>query len=207
MIHPPRQALVLVAAFACLFFRPNHAKGNSFGAAFVAPPAQQQQAEPYDSRELLFKTINFLILAGGLAYVLRKPLGEFFSQRSTAIREGLSEGRRALEAAEAQLREVEKKMSGLDEEVRAFKASAGLEMEGERERLRQSVEEEARKILESARARFEVSTRAAMLDLKNFAAGRAVSLAEQMVRERLDEAGRTRLVSQFVAKLPPSADN
>lgn len=208
MSHPPRRALILVAAFACLAVSAVCAEGKSFAPAFLAgAPAPPEQQESSDTRALLFKTINFLILAGGLAYVLRKPLQEFFSQRSNSIRAGLDEGRRALDAAQAQLSAVEDKVKRLEEEVQAFKASASREMEAEGERLRKSVGEEAAKILESTRARFETSTRAALGELKTFAAGEAVKVAEQMVRERLDEAGRKRLVSQFIAKLPAKSNN
>ncbi len=50
------------------------------------------------SKELIFKTINFAILVGGLGYVLRKPLGEFFRSRSASIQKSLEEGRKALES-------------------------------------------------------------------------------------------------------------
>jgi F0F1-type ATP synthase membrane subunit b/b' len=67
--------------------------------------------------------------------------------------------------------------------------------------LKQAAAEEAEKILQSARAQTELALRAAKLDLKSYAAAQAVELAEEIIRRRLDEAGRKRLVSDFLAEI------
>jgi F0F1-type ATP synthase membrane subunit b/b' len=74
-------------------------------------------------------------------------------------------------------------------------------MEAERQRLQQTMAEEAARILESARAQTDTAVRGAKLDLKNYAAQKAVTLAEELIRTRLDDAGRKRLVSQYAATL------
>ena len=163
-------------------------------------PAAKEE-KPQSPHELLYKFINFVILVGGLAYVLRKPLAEFFSSRSASIQKALEEGRKALEASQAQLREVEEKLRGLEAEIAAFKASAAREMEAERQRLQKASAEEAARILESARAQIEVALRAARQDLRIYAAQQSVARAEELIRTRLDDASRRRLVSQFVANL------
>jgi F-type H+-transporting ATPase subunit b len=150
---------------------------------------------------LLFKVINFILLAGGLGYILRKPLAGFFSGRSASIRKSLEEGCKALEASQAQLQAVEEKLRHLEEEIAAFKASAAQEMEAERGRLRQAAAEEAEKILASARAQIETAVRAAKLDLKCYTAQQAFELAEELIRQRLDDASRQYLVGQFVVGL------
>jgi F-type H+-transporting ATPase subunit b len=152
-----------------------------------------------ERRELVYKFINLSLLVGALAYILRKPLADFFAQRSASIRKGLEDGRKALEASQAQLKTVEEKLLHLEEEIAAFKAAAEREMEAEGQRLRQAAAEEAEKILQSARAQTEVAVRAAKLELKSYAAKQAVELAEEIIRRRLDEAGRKRLVSDFLA--------
>jgi F-type H+-transporting ATPase subunit b len=151
--------------------------------------------------EELYKIINFVLLVGGLAYLLRKPLAEFFAQRSASIRKSLEEGRQALAASEVQLQAVEEKLARLEEEIAAFRASAAREMEEERKHLQEMAAAEAEKMLRMARAQMETATRAALVELRLYAAEQAVALAEQMIRERLDEAGRQQLFNQFLAKL------
>jgi F-type H+-transporting ATPase subunit b len=167
-------------------------------------PGGEQRAEHVEQEPahfLLFKAINFLILVVGLGYLLRKPLREFFAGRSASIRRHLEEGRKALEASQAQLQKVEEKLRHLEEEIAAFKALAAQDMEAERERMRQAAAEEAEKILQSSRAQIDSAVRAAKLDLKAYTAQQAIGHAEELIRRRLDDAGRKRLVSQFVARL------
>jgi len=165
--------------------------------------AKEEKPEP--PHELLYKTINFAILVGGLAYLLRKPMAEFFSSRSAGIQKRLDEGRKALEASQAQLQIVEGKLQRLEAEIAAFKDAAAREMEAERQRLQQAGAEEAARILEAARAQMDVALRGAKLELKDFAAKQAVTLAEELIRARLDDAGRRRMVAQFAATLGTKA--
>jgi F0F1-type ATP synthase membrane subunit b/b' len=78
-------------------------------------------------------------------------------------------------------------------------------MEAERQRLKLAAADEAEKILQSARAQSEVAVRGAKLELKSYAAEQAVGLAEEIIRRRLDEAGRNQLVSDFLARVESRA--
>jgi F0F1-type ATP synthase membrane subunit b/b' len=196
LIRTFRQAALLTLLGICLagFIAPRMAwSQGSAGAA--------KEENSKSSKELIFKTINFAILVGGLGYVLRKPLGEFFRSRSASIQKSLEEGRKALETSQAQLKSVEEKLRGLEAEIAAFKASAVLEMEAERQRIQRGSVEEGARILESARAQTNVAIRGAKLDLKRYAAHKSVTLAEDLIRARLDDSGRKRLVTQFVATI------
>jgi F-type H+-transporting ATPase subunit b len=153
------------------------------------------------AHEDLFKWINFAILVVGLGYLLRKPLGSFFADRLGSIRQGLNEGRRALEASEARLAAVEEKLRNFERELADFRAASEREMEAERERLRQAAEREAERILDFARSQIEAAARAARLDLRRYAAGQALELAETLIRDRLDDDARHRLVSRFLGGL------
>jgi F-type H+-transporting ATPase subunit b len=163
--------------------------------------AKEENSEP--PHALLYKTINFVILVGALGYLLRKPLSDYFRSRSAKIKQGLEEGRKALEASQARLREIEARLARLESEIAAFKDAALREMDAERQRMHQASAEEAARILESARAQTETAIRSARLELKRYAAGQAVGLAEQMIGSRLDDAGQRRLVTRFSATMEP----
>jgi F-type H+-transporting ATPase subunit b len=196
-----RRLLLLALFGTCLVGLRGSAQARSQAWECSAAGAGEGAEESRGRWHELFKVINFVLLGGALGYVLRKPLADFFSTRSAAIKKSLEEGRKALEASQAQLQAVEEKLRHLEEEIVAFKASAASEMEAERLRLRQAVADEAEKILESARAQMETATRAAKVELRIYAAQQAVELAEELIRQRLDDASRSRLVSQFVARL------
>lgn len=170
-------------------------------ASYASTAPESSEGEPKSNHEGLYKLINFVILVGALGYLLRKPLADFFAQRSDAIRKSLDEGRRALEASQAQLRAIEEKLRGLEDEIARFKAESAKDMEAERERLRQAAAAEAERMLEFARAQIASATRAAKLELKAYAARQAVDIAEQTIRQRLDEAGGHALVQRFVREV------
>jgi F0F1-type ATP synthase membrane subunit b/b' len=169
--------------------------------AWTTTPQGAEEEGHEKKNEALFKWINFALLVGGLGYILRKPLREFFSQRSASIRNSLEEGRKALESSQAQLAAVEGKLGRLEAEIKAFKASVARDIHAERERLQKEAAVEAERILASGRTQIEATTKAARVELKSYAAQQAVRLAEQMIRERLDDTVRRRLVSQFVEGL------
>jgi F-type H+-transporting ATPase subunit b len=149
----------------------------------------------------IYRWINFAILVAGLTYILRKPLAQFFSERTDAIRKSLDDGRSALAAAEEKLRAVEQKLQGFEQEMTAFRAAALKEMEDEHARMHRATEQEAERMMESVRVQMDVAGRQARLELRRFAAEQAVTVAEKVVAGRMDDARQTRLVSQFVDKL------
>ena len=165
---------------------------------------QTEEGGSASSHEDLLKWINFLILAAALVYLLRKPLAQFFAERLDTIQEGLEEGRRAVAASDAKLAEVEAKLGQIEQEIADFRARAQVEMEAERERLRLAAEGDAQRVMEFANAQIEAAVRAAKLELRRYAAGQALELAEAAIRRRLDEPTRHQLVSQFVAQLKES---
>jgi F-type H+-transporting ATPase subunit b len=198
-----RRALFQGALAACLLAGPAasaRALTLSRSAAYARAAAGEEEGKK-EGRELIYKFINLAILVGVLAYFLRKPAADFFAQRSASIRKGLEEGRKALEASQAQLKTVEEKLGHLEAEIADFKASAAREMESERQRLKFAAAEEADKILQAARAQTDVAVRTAKLELKTHTAQQAVELAEEIIRRRLDEGGRNRLVAEFLEEV------
>jgi F-type H+-transporting ATPase subunit b len=203
-----RGALTRWLLAACLL---GLAGSLGFGRTFTldrslasARAAESEEAGKGAGRELFYKFINLALLVGTLGFFLRKPLAGFFAERSASIRKGLEEGRKALEVSQAQLKTVEEKLQHLEEEIAAFGASAAREMEAERQRLKLAAAAEAEKILQSARAQTEFAVRAAKLELKRYAAEQAVELAEEIIRRRLDDAGRKKLVEDFLAEIKES---
>ncbi len=194
-----RRLLLWGLLFTCLLGPSGGFAAKSSSA--LAPAPEEAQPGGESKRELVFKVINFVLLVGALGYLLRKPLANFFLERSTSIHKRLEDGRKALEASQVRLREVEKKLARLEEDIGAFKELSRREMEAERERLRQATAVEAEKILESAQARVDAAIRAGILELRQYAAQQALGLAEELIRERLDDSGRQRLVSRFVEEL------
>ncbi len=164
-------------------------------------------SSPANGHENLFDLINLVLLIVVLVYFLRKPLGQFFKARSSEIEQGLEKGRKALESAQAQLAAAEEKLRNVESEIVAFKEAAVRETEAERDRMRRAAEQETQRIIESAHSVIQSSVQAAKLELRRLAARQASELAEKLLRQRLDDAGRDRLVERFLEDLPSPPDH
>lgn len=170
----------------------------------AVPPAGKAE-ESGSSHELLFEIINFVLLAGLLGYLYRKRGQAFFNERSEAIRKNLEEGRQALERSQARLADAEKKLAGLQEEVRTLKQRAEDEIANEQERMRQAAEDEAHRIEEFAKARILAATNLAKLELKDYVVEHALEQARSRIQQRMDEESRKKLVGYFLADLNSKA--
>ncbi len=200
MTHIGRRSLVTLLPFACLLsfsvlnlhsaFNPNEAV------------AMEEEGGGHEAgHSPIFRWINFGILVAGLGYVLRKPLSQFFAQRTEAIQKSLEEGRKALADAEAQLEAVEQRLQHFEEAMAAFRAAALKEMEEEHDRHRQATAQDVEKMMESVRVQMDVASKQARLELRLHTAELCVQLAEKLIAQRMDESHQRRLVSGFVERL------
>lgn len=185
----------------CLLGLVQVARVPAFGANPPAEKAASRSEEPKVSHELLFDTINFILLVGVLVYLYRKRGRAFFNERSDSIRRSLEESRQALEKSQARLAEAENKLDGLQDEVRALKERAEAEIADEQERMRRASDEEAGRIEEFAKAQIQAAASAAKLELKDYVVEQALQQARGMIQERMNEQNRERLVSFFLDEL------
>jgi len=156
--------------------------------------------------ELIFKWLNFITVFGGLGYLLRKPLGEFFAGQRAAIRSGIEEARKAREESRKRLAEVEGRLARLEQEVAGLRADAAETAAAEKQRIQEAARREAERVLATARAEMESVTRAARLELRAYAARLAVSLAEQEIRQRLTPQTHAALFQAFAGHLAPGKE-
>lgn len=150
---------------------------------------------------IVWKWGNFILLFGGLAYYLRRPLREFLQTRAQGIEEGLASGRRAQEEAAAKMSSIEARLARLDEEIDGLKQQATRESEEERRRIIDSSHAEAEKIVAAARREIEGLQRSARMELKAHVARLAVDLAEERLRRDLEPSQDQRIISRFVRSL------
>ena len=156
--------------------------------------------------ELIFKWLNFITIFGGLGYLLRKPMREFFTGQREAIQSSIEEARRAREESRARLRGGEERLARLEQEVEALRREAAENAAAEKQRIQETAQREAERILSTARAEMESVTRAARLELRAYAARLAVSLAEQEIRQRLTPQAHAALFQAFAGHLAPGKE-
>lgn len=149
---------------------------------------------------------NFLILAGGLWYLLRKPFGDHLVNRGTQIRADLVSARETSAAAAAQLAEIDKKLQALPGEIETLKARGKQEIAAEETRIRQTAEAERHRLIEQTRREVDLQVRLAKRELTEHAADLAVSLATQKIKQTMTPEDQTRLVDRYVTQMRKAND-
>lgn len=152
----------------------------------------------------IWKWANFLILAGGLGYLIAKNAGPFFAARSQQIRKDMLEAQEARRAAEARSAEVDARLAALEKEIAALQANSRREIEAETERLSRHTAGEIAKIQAHAEQEIASAGKAARTELKRYSAELAVALAEERLRRRMTPETQQALVRGFVRDLAPT---
>jgi F-type H+-transporting ATPase subunit b len=146
-----------------------------------------------------FLVINFAILAAGLGWVVKKALPNGFAPRTTEIQKGIEEARKASAEASARLGEIEGRLAKLDSEIAELRTVAEANFSVEEERIKAAAEQDAKNVIAAAEQEIAAAARTAQRELKSFAAGLAVDLAEKKIK--VDEGTDQALVRGFAAQL------
>jgi len=134
--------------------------------------------------------LNFAVLAGAIGWFMKKNLPAHFAGRTSTIRKGIDEAKKASAQASAKLAEIEQKLARLGAEIEAMRGEAEQAARAEEERLRAATEEEKNKIIKAAEQEIGATANTARRELRAFAAELAVGLAQKKlsVNEQTDRA-------------------
>lgn len=150
---------------------------------------------------VIYKWINFGILAAGIGFVAIKTGGPFLAKRAKDIAVALDAASRVKAEAEAQVAEITRRISNLDTELASMKADARREMEKERVRSAQETETLLAKLRANADQEIHSAAKNAEFELRRFSSQLAMQLAEQKIRARMNGQVQAGLVSTFVGGL------
>ena len=154
----------------------------------------------------IWKWANFLLLAGGLGYLVGKNAGPFFTARSRQIKKDLIESAAVRKEAEARAAQVERRLANLETDIAALRADSEAEAAAETSRLATQTAAEMAKLRAQAEQEIASAAKAARIELKRYSAGLAVGIAEQKLRERMTPETEEALARGFVRDLEqPSA--
>jgi F-type H+-transporting ATPase subunit b len=131
--------------------------------------------------------INFAVIAVLIVWALKSNLPAMFRGRTQEIQRGMEEARRASEEAKHHLQEIEARLSRMNVDISEMQKHAENESKAEELRLRASIEEEKRKIVDSAQHEVEQATSAARRELQKYAVGLAIAMAEKGIRVDVEE--------------------
>ncbi len=172
-------------------------------AAEEAPESgASQEKEPSQ----VWMWANFLLLAGGLGYLIAKNAPAFFAARSKKIVEDMEAARKLGQEAEARAADVERRLANLETEIAAMRTESQAQIAAETERLKAHSAAEIVKVQALAEREIESAGKAARMELRRFTARLAVDLAQRKIEAGMTADTQNGLVSGFLHDLgnPPS---
>jgi F0F1-type ATP synthase membrane subunit b/b' len=177
-----------------------------FAVALPVLAAEGAEPDPADSTTgLIFRWLNFLIVFGGIAYLIAKYGGAFFKGHAKEIAASIVQGSEAKAEAEHELHEVVVKIEHLDQDVAEMRAEARRNWDAESERLAASGQAEIEKIAHAAREELAASERAAQQEVREMAASLAVERAAALVGSKMNAEVRGRMFQSFLSELGKGA--
>jgi F-type H+-transporting ATPase subunit b len=150
---------------------------------------------------LLYKIINAAIFVGLLIFFLRRPLKEFWRNRSEGLRQRIELARQHRASAEAKFNELATRMSRIQSEMQALRDR--LEQDGrlESEKIVSSSKEYALRLEAGGRRVADQDMVKAQYRLRELGAEMSVNLAERLIRDEITPKDQQRLVRDFLAHL------
>jgi F-type H+-transporting ATPase subunit b len=173
-----------------------------------APPHQyepqvgEEHAEEHGMFSgLLWPTVNFAILFGGLWWLLKQPIATYLTDQHQAIRKDLVDAANVKAAAAAQLSEIDRKLQALPGELDALKRRGAEEIAAEEQRIAAMAAAERDRLLEQTRREIELQLRLAKRELVEHAAELSVQLATERIQKTITPADQERLVDRYTEEL------
>lgn len=165
----------------------------------------ESPGEPEHEPGIFWGWANFVLLAGGLGYLIKKNAGPYFAQRSLEIRKGMADAEDARAASDAKVAEVDRRLANLEAEIEALRRGAQQEAESDAQRVRRESAAEMAKIQSHLAEEIAAAAKSATLELRRYSADLALGLAEQKIAARLSPEIQDRLVGTFVATVARTA--
>lgn len=144
------------------------------------------------------KLFNFAIFFLILYFLLKGALSSAFKARAKEITDLLSQAERDKAEGEAQLKELEARMTGLKAELDGVMAKAEADAEAEKQRILEAAKTEASQILAQASADIDAQRRMAEAELRALVAELAVEAATARLKTRIQGEVGEKLLNRAI---------
>ncbi|MBL0714998.1 MAG: ATP synthase F0 subunit B [Desulfosarcina sp.] len=151
-----------------------------------------------------YRVLHFIILAGGLFFLLRKPLSQALNVRIEGIEEQLNDLESQKAEAEKQLAEYNQKFAQLEKEAGKIMAEYVRQGEDAKVRILKEAEESAEKLKIQAQKSIEGEFERARNELQTEVLGKALAKAEEIIKSKISAEDQEKLVDEYLAKVVAS---
>lgn len=155
---------------------------------------------------LLTQTVNFLVVASLLYFLMIGPMGRMLDGRSAKIQKGLDDAQKAANARRNAEEDAEKIRAEARAEAQKLIEEGRQRGEEMSQGIRSEAQTEADKIRSDAREQAATERESELSGLRNQVANISVALANRLIGDSLmDEGSRKALISDFFSRVPDDA--
>ncbi len=147
------------------------------------------------------KVVNFVILFGGLTFLLYKPARNFLAERGKTVEQTIKEAGSNRQDAEAKLKKTQVRLKELEVETARIRKEAESEGKAEEERIIQLARQETERLKQLARQEIELISNLGTIELKEYAAGLAIRQAEKSIIEKITNIDHKLLIDKSIERL------
>lgn len=151
--------------------------------------------------QFMLKVFNFAVFFFGLFFLLKGALSSAFKTRTKELQELLGQAERDKAEGLAQMRDLETKMTGLQEELDGIMVKAESDAELEKQRILEAARQEADQILAQTRQEIEFQKRLAEQELRALVAELAVQGAADRLQVRVQGATAERVLDRSIEQV------
>lgn len=155
----------------------------------------------FDLATFLGQVLNFAVLFGGLALLLRKPLNDYLKGKAEEVAANLRQAEALVEESLQKLEQARARLENLEAEIGALREEAEKEAGREGQLISQEAEKEAQRLRKLAQEEIDALIRSSLRELKAYAIDLSVALAEKRIRERLTPELHRKLIQQSIDRL------
>ncbi len=152
-------------------------------------------------KEDSYRVLNFVVLAGGLFFLLRKPVKNALSSRIKGIEDQLKDLEAQKSEAEKTLAEYKEKIATLDKESEKILAQYKEQGEAAKKRILEEAANSAEKLEEQAKRNVEQEFKAAKLKLQEEITSKALLKAEEIIMKSIKPEDQDKLVDEYLNKV------
>jgi F-type H+-transporting ATPase subunit b len=148
-----------------------------------------------------YRIINFLVLAGLVFFLIRKPAAQFLGDRIKGIQEQLKELEQKKIEAEKKLAEYTRRLEDLSAESDRIIEEYRRQGETMRENILTAAEASAAKLESQAKRNIEHEFKKARIELEAEIMEKAISRAQDMLARNITDKDQERLVGEYLDKV------
>ncbi len=196
--------LFLLVAFSGVAFCAEEAVHGGEHAAVAAHGTHGEGhggITPQQKSNLIWWTVNFLLLVAILYKFGKEPVTNIFRSRREAIINEYEDLMAKKREAEKKYAELKERLSKLEEEAKRLLESFREQGEREKERIIAEAKENAERIKKQTELFIQQEVARAKAELQKEVAEAAVRLAEEIIRKNITPEDQKRLFNEFIERV------